>query len=50
MTTTAPSAKEAKVARAERSAAGVGAGKLASRECTGMRQPRSVRPAMISRS
>ena len=50
MTTTRPSARPANVARAARSAAGVGAGKLASSACTAMRQPRSVRPAMISRS
>ena len=36
--------------RAARSAAGVGCGKLASSECTAVRQPSVRRPARISRS
>ena len=50
MTTTRPAAMPAKVARAARSAAGDGEGKLPSSAWTATRHPRSVKPATISRS
>ena len=45
-----PLAIAANVARAARTAAGVGCGKLASSECTAVRQRSARKPARISRS